>query len=187
MPRPAPGPRIVIVGTTGSGKTALARDLARALELPHVELDALNWGPNWTPVPVDVFRDRVQEALRSDAWICEGNYRAVHDLVWPRAEELVWLDYPFRVVFPRLLRRTWRRLRNREILWAGNRESLRGQFTPTGILVWQARTHWRLRRQIPARLSQPQHTHLHLSHLRSPRQTDEWLAARGRPGPPTPE
>ena len=141
-------------------------------------MDALNWGPNWTPAPVEVFRDSVQKALSSDAWICEGNYRAVHDLIWPRADELVWLDYPYPVVLRRLLGRTWRRTRNREILWAGNRESIRGQFTPTGILVWQARTHWRLRRQIPARLSHPQHAHLRLSHLRSPEEVEDWFGRR---------
>ncbi|TME62901.1 MAG: AAA family ATPase, partial [Chloroflexi bacterium] len=47
--------RISVVGTTGSGKTTFARELARRLGVPHVELDALAWGPNWTLVPVEVF------------------------------------------------------------------------------------------------------------------------------------
>ena len=55
--------RINVVGTSCSGKTTLARDLARRLVLPHVEFDALFWGPNWTPVPTDVFRERLTTSL----------------------------------------------------------------------------------------------------------------------------
>src|SRR5436305_799712 len=45
--------RLVVVGTSGSGKTTLAREIARRRALPHVELDALHWGPNWTEPPVE--------------------------------------------------------------------------------------------------------------------------------------
>lgn len=49
------GQRISVVGTSGSGKTTLARKIAKTYELPHVELDQLQWEPNWTAVPTDVF------------------------------------------------------------------------------------------------------------------------------------
>ena len=55
--------RIVVVGTSGSGKTTLAREVARRLALPHVEIDALHWGPNWTEPPVELFRQRAVRAI----------------------------------------------------------------------------------------------------------------------------
>ncbi len=55
--------RIAVVGTTGASKTMLARRIADRLGLPHVELDAIYWEPDWTHAPDDVFRQRVAEAL----------------------------------------------------------------------------------------------------------------------------
>jgi adenylate kinase family enzyme len=65
--------RIAVVGTTGSGKTALARRVSRQLDIPHVELDALYWGPHWAPAPTEVFRQRAAQALSGDAWVVDGN------------------------------------------------------------------------------------------------------------------
>ena len=90
--------RFSIVGTAGSGKTTLARRLAQRLGVPHVELDAIHWGPNWQPAEPDDFRQRARAALRGDAWTTDGNYRSVRDIVWGRAQAVVWLDYSLPVV-----------------------------------------------------------------------------------------
>ena len=37
--------RIVVVGTSGAGKTTLARRIAAQLQLPHIELNAINFVP----------------------------------------------------------------------------------------------------------------------------------------------
>ena len=83
--------RVVVVGTTGSGKSTLAARLARALGCPFIEPDALFWGPEWTPVPRDEFRSQVAAAVAADAWAIGGNYSVARDLIWPRADTLVWL------------------------------------------------------------------------------------------------
>jgi len=43
--------RINVVGTSGSGKTTVARRAAEALGVPFVELDALHWEPGWQEAP----------------------------------------------------------------------------------------------------------------------------------------
>ena len=97
--------------------------------MPFVEVDCLVHGPNWAETPDDELRARLRPVLDSDGWVIDGTYRRkLGDLVLENADAVVWLDLPMRVWFPRLLRRTVRRLRGREKLWNDNTESLRGAF-----------------------------------------------------------
>ena len=170
------GDRIAVVGTTGSGKTTLARTLAERLKRPHVELDALHWEPNWQVAPLEVFRARVVEALDRPQWIVDGNYGKVRDLVWARADTIVWLDYPLRVILGRLFRRTARRVVTGEELWNGNREELRSALSRDSIILWALTTYRRRRREYPHLLGRSQNAHLATIRLRSPREADRWLA-----------
>lgn len=168
--------RVVVVGTSGSGKTTLASQLARRLGLPHVELDAIHWGPNWTPAPVDVLRKRVAGALSGEAWTVDGNYSRVRDIVWSRADTVVWLDYSLPVIMGRVIRRTVRRSLFREELWNENRERFRDSFfSRDSIILWSLQTYQRRRKEYPLLLSQPENAHLDLVRLRTPREADIWL------------
>ena len=189
--------RIVVVGTTGSGKTTVARRLAQLLGVAHVELDALNWQPGWVDLNVHdspEFRRRVEAAvLASEAWVVDGNYRRARDVVWPRAMAVVWLDYPLWLIMWRLFRRTVRRAWTREELWNGNREKLRTHFlSRDSLFLWALQSHSRTRREYPVLLTQPEHAHLWVFRHRSPRETEHWLrrfeagvrdAPTVRPGP----
>ena len=117
--------RIAIVGTTGSGKTTLAKALAENLGVPHVELDAFYHGPNWLQSPKDEFRKLADAATLEGSWISDGNYHLARDIVWPSATTLVRLDYSFPIVFLRLFKRTMLRGILGTELWNGNREGLR--------------------------------------------------------------
>ena len=118
---------IVVVGGPGSGKTTVARDLARRLALRHVELDSLWWGPHWTPRDAADFEGGLREIAGTDGWVADGNYFDVGaaTILWPAADTLVWLDIRRRVAIARVLRRTTMRALRRCDLWAGNRQSLR--------------------------------------------------------------
>jgi adenylate kinase family enzyme len=168
--------RIVVVGTTGSGKTTLACQLSQRLGIPHVELDALYWAPNWTPVAVAVFRERITQALHGDAWVVDGNYSKMHDIVWGRADTVVWLDYALPVIMGRLVWRTFRRLITREELWNGNRERLWDQlFSRDSIFLWALQTYRRRRREYPILFEKPEYAHLTVVRLRSPQSARDWL------------
>ncbi|MBA2719805.1 MAG: hypothetical protein H0U52_11285 [Chloroflexi bacterium] len=101
--------RIVVVGRTGSGKTTFARELAAALRVPHVELDSLYFGQQFSTAPLAILRERTSAAIESEQWVTDGNKRAVRDLVWPRADTVIWLDYSLGVSLWRLAKRARRR------------------------------------------------------------------------------
>ncbi len=168
--------RVVVVGTSGSGKTTLARQLAAQLNCPHVELDALYWLPGWDEAPDDLFRERALAALVGDCWTTDGNYSKVRDIVWGRADTVVWLDYSFPLVFWRIFKRTvWRGISRQELWGTGNRENLLRMFTRDSMLWWVIRTYRRRRREYPALFRQPQFAHLNIVILRSPRDMQRWL------------
>ena len=168
--------RTAVVGTSGSGKTTLAAALANRLGAPHVELDAYRHGPNWTPTPDDVLRRNISDTLSREKWVADGNYSAVRDIVWTRATAVVWLDYPFPVVFWRLFRRTLARSLTGAELWNGNREILWRHFlTRDSLFLWAFQTHRRLRKTLHQALAAPEHSHLAVLRFRSPAATDFWL------------
>jgi adenylate kinase family enzyme len=173
--------RINVVGTTGSGKTTLARELARRRGLMHIELDALFWEPRWTEAEPNVFRARTVAALDAadqthDGWAVDGNYSRVQPVVWGRADTVVWLDYPLPVILRQLFARTLRRTIRQEELWSGNRERFfNAFFSRDSILLWALKTYRAKRRDYPRRLAAPENAHLSIVRLRSPREMRRWL------------
>jgi adenylate kinase family enzyme len=175
LPQPAPR-RVVVVGTTGSGKTTFAREVAAIIDAPHTELDALFWEPGWTPAEPEVFRARALQIVVTPAWVIDGNYGPVNDLVWGHADTFVWLDYPMPLVMRRLLARSFRRSWTGEELWNGNRERFTTQFlSRDSLLLWACQTHWRRRREYPDRLRLPAFAHLDVHRLYRPDDTDRLL------------
>lgn len=169
--------RINVAGTSCSGKTRLARRIAATLDLPYVEMDALFWDRDWTPVPPSTFRERVAQAASGERWVIDGNYRSVRDITWQRADTVVWLDYPMPVVLGRWLRRTMSRIRSGEEFWAGtgNRESVRNALRRDGLLFWILTTHVPRRRRTLADLAaRPDLTWVR---LRSPAAAERWVSA----------
>lgn len=168
--------RLSIVGTSGSGKTTLARQISHCLTIPHVELDALLWEPNWVPVPTVVLRDRIEQALSGDRWVVDGNCSREHDIIWSRADTVVWLDYSLPVIMSRLIRRTWQRVVTQEELWSGNRETLGKALSRDSILLWALQTYPKRRKEYPMLLQKPEYAHLMVFRLCSPQAAQDWLS-----------
>jgi hypothetical protein len=171
--------RAVVQGTSGSGKTTFSTALAARMGVPHIELDALHHGPNWTEASSVELQERVLAAIEAtDRWVVDGNYeRKFGDLVLERADTVVWLDLPLHVCLARLWRRTSGRIRDDVELWNGNKESWRGALWGTeSLFVWTVRSHVHRRRTFPAHLERlPQ---LDVVRLRSATEADAWLATQ---------
>ena len=168
----------IISSASGNGKTTLGRELAARLEVPFVELDALVHGPDWVETPDDDLRAQVEPIVESDAWVIDGAYRGkLGDLVLDAADVVVWLDLPLRVWLPRLIRRTARRIRRREELWNGNRETLVNViWGRESLLVFAVRSHFRRRREYPDALAR-----WRVVRLRTPAAVERFLADVSKP------
>ena len=172
--------RVSVVGSSGSGKSTVAARLAEQLGVPHTELDAINHQPNWTPLPPDAFRRRVTEITAAAQWVVDGNYSTVRDIVWDRADTVVWIDLPRGLVARRITMRSIRRVVRREELWNGNRERLRNLLTrdPEESAIrhsWQ--NHQKNHDRYAAARDDPAFAQLHFVQLRSQREIDAFLTA----------
>jgi adenylate kinase family enzyme len=168
--------RIVVVGTSGSGKTTVATRIAKELGLLHVELDSIHWAPNWTEIPDEDFRKQVFEATKGDGWVADGNYSKVRDILWSRADTLVWLDLPFSVVFWRVLKRTISRIINTEVLWNENIERWNALIGLDSMPLWVIKTYWRRKREYSKLLTQAEYSHLHVIKLKTKKDVETWLS-----------
>jgi adenylate kinase family enzyme len=162
----------VIASASGNGKTTLGRALAARLDVPFVELDALVHGPNWTETSDEDLRALVTPIVAQDAWVIDGTYRSkIGNLVLDAADTIVWLDLPIRVWFPRLLRRSARRLTGREPMWNDNRETLRGVLGGRDALFpFAIRMHFARRREFPVELAA-----YPVVRLRTVEEVERWL------------
>jgi len=169
--------RVAVKGASGAGKTTFAAELARRLVVPHIELDALHHGPNWSEPSAEEFTARVRAVMAANpqGWVIDGNYeRKVGQLVNDAADTLIWLDLPLRTLLARLVWRSARRIGNQQELWpgTGNRESWRTVlFDWDGLLPWAVRSFRRHRREWPRRFA----SHPNFVRLRTPAEVAAWL------------
>jgi len=171
--------RVSLVGVPGSGKTTVGRQLAASLGVPFVELDAIFHQPGWGELPRVDFRQRVRDALTADRWVVDGNYSAVQDLVWQRADTVVWLDLPRPLVMRRIILRTIRRAVTRECLWNGNREPLTNFYRldpEKNVIRWAWVKYHQYVERYGAAMHDATYAHLSFVRLRSRHEVDAFLA-----------
>ncbi len=169
--------RVVVVGVTGAGKTTLAAALARALGVPHIEIDAIQWRENWSQAPLDEMLAALAQRTAGPGWVADGNYSKLRPTLWPLADTIVWLDYGLLRCLWRVLWRTLRRVHNKELLWGVNRETVRNTLlAKDGLLAWAVRTHGRYRREFEGLMRGEDYAHLRWVRLRTPREARRWLA-----------
>ncbi len=171
--------RVAVVGNAGSGKSMLAARLAAQLAVPNVELDSIFHLAGWRELSEDQFRAEVLAVTAGDAWVVDGNYVAVREQVWDRADTVVWLDLPRRVVMPRITWRTLSRMVTRRELWNGNRERLCNLLSTDperSIILWSWIKHAEYRRRYAAAMADPRWAHLTFVRLTSPAAVRRFLA-----------
>lgn len=180
---PAPLRRIQVMGNSSAGKSTLAEQLAGMLEVPFVELDALNWEPDWVGLNVadpDAFDQRLRDATAGDGWVVAGSYTSFSQRAfWDRLQTVIWLDLPRPVLLWRVIRRSWRRWRQRELLWGTNYEKFWPQFfvwRKSESLIWWIWTqHQRKRQDMLRMMADPRWRHVHFVRLLSAQEVQAFL------------
>lgn len=143
--------RVIVVGTSGCGKTTFARRLAACLGLPHIELDRLFWLPGWQQRERDDFRRLAAEAAAGPRWVIDGNYGSLRDITWPRATHALWLNSAFPRVVWQVTRRTLGNIAARREVFPGCRETFANSFLSRKSVIWWAiSTYHRRQRQLAA-------------------------------------
>jgi adenylate kinase family enzyme len=166
--------RVLVSGISGAGKTTMARELAARLGLPRHELDALHHGAGWRKRPE--FEADVERLAATDAWVTEDQYQTfIGELLWERADTVVWLDLPRGVIMRRVVRRTFMRLLTRVELTNGNRERWRDLPSAGHPIRWAWSQHADRRARTEAVALR--HPDVHVVRLRSPAEVAAWVDA----------
>jgi adenylate kinase family enzyme len=167
--------RVSVLGCSGAGKTTFGKRLALRLGCPFIELDAIYHQPNWTPLSDDAFRARVETAIASDRWVCDGGYPAVHPMVRARATDVVWLDPPRAVVMAQVVWRSLARAATREELWNGNRERMSHWFDADHPIRWAWSTFEKKRADYEACMTRPEYARVSFHRLRTREETRAFI------------
>jgi adenylate kinase family enzyme len=169
------GTRIHVTGNSCSGKSTLGERLAQILEVPLIELDALNWEPGWISLdstdPQELER-RIREATLGDGWVVAGSYRNYcQRIFWPRLQCVVWLDLSMPLLVWRVIKRSWQRWRSKELLWGKNYERFWPQLMvwnkDESLIGWIISQHHLKRRDMLADMADPRWAHIRFLQLRS--------------------
>ncbi|GGB36445.1 hypothetical protein GCM10011492_29010 [Flexivirga endophytica] len=153
---PTAARRILVYGVTGSGKSTAAKCIAALTGLPLTLADELTWKPGWVPVADDLQRELFADVVSADRWILDTAYGAWLDLVLPRAQLVVALDYPRWFSLQRLVRRTLLRAIDKKPICNGNTQPWRGLYAQDSIVRWHFDSFARKRDRMRAWASAPQ-------------------------------
>lgn len=173
--------KINVVGTSGSGKSTVARQLAHKLAVPYIEMDKLYWRPNWQGTSDNEFLQSVEQALASApaGWVLDGNYTRTKAVKWRNVDWVVWVDYGFCRTLWQAIRRAAVRAWYQTELWpgTGNCESFRRSFcSRESIILWTLKGYRQNRKKYQADQQDVNLRHLRFIHLRSPAETVDFLA-----------
>lgn len=168
--------RVLVVGTSGAGKTTVADAIARRYHLPHIELDGLFWKPGWGHSTDPEFCAKLERACAGDRWVVDGNYfYKLGDELWERADTAVWLDLPLAQILWRAARRTIAQALTRKELWNGNRDHLSHLWRKGYIMRWVLASHAQNRKRYADAMRDPRFRHITFVRLCSSHDVRAWL------------
>jgi adenylate kinase family enzyme len=171
--------RVVVYGTTGSGKSTFAQKLASVCTIPCIELDLINWRPGWVgrnEHDVDGFVADVRQAIAAKAWVATGSYGDVRRMMWARATDVVFLDLPRYVVMWQVISRSFVRATSGTDVFPGCRESWRHWLKPDHPIRWAWDTYEKRRLQYAVLTQEAEFSHVVFHRCRTRAEVSATLA-----------
>ena len=144
----------MVIGATGSGKSTLARRLSNKLGLKHIELDKLLFDKELERVSDTTFRKRVVSLSKKESWVCDGIFYNIADLLWPKADLILWVGAPLITIYRRVLLRSIYRIITRKTKPGGQRETFRTAFGKDGIVRVVPHIYSNVQREYPKLISE---------------------------------
>lgn len=142
--------KIIVTGTSCTGKTTLGEKLSKKLSITQIDLDDIHFLPNWIEKENEQFIKEVNDTVDGlDNWIVSGSYQTIlKDTLWKKASVIVWLDYPLNLILRRCLIRTFRRVVFKEKCCGDNYETLYHVLFKENMFVWIFKTYWKRKRRL---------------------------------------
>lgn len=100
--------RILVIGSSGAGKSTFAKRLGTATGVKVIHLDQIHWKPNWTEPPKEEWRATLEDALKGEAWIMDGNFGGTMEMRMAACDTVIFLELPRLVCIYRILKRVAR-------------------------------------------------------------------------------
>ncbi|MFC2074729.1 DNA topology modulation protein [Bdellovibrionota bacterium] len=98
--------KILVLGSSGSGKSTFATKLGKKLGNEVIHLDRHFWKPNWTKPSREEWHQTNSELAQKPKWIIDGNFCNSLNLRMPHADTIIYLDFPkFLCLYRVLIRR----------------------------------------------------------------------------------
>jgi adenylate kinase family enzyme len=170
--------RVVVVGTSGCGKSTFARQLAAILHVRYLEMDGLFWLPGWRQRDPAEFHNLVEKVVETEQWVIDGNYGAVRTMIWTRATHIIWLNYSYPRVVWQVTRRTVANIVHKREVFPGCRETFRNAFlSRESVIWWSISTYHRRRERYQVMMAGQGFDHLQWIEMRHPRDTERFIAS----------
>jgi adenylate kinase family enzyme len=166
--------RVLIHGCTGSGKSTAAKRIGAALDLRVHLVDEVMWQPGWVTLSDDQQQEWAGHTCAEDHWVIDSAWSLWVRLAYERCDLIVGLDYPRWLSFARLTRRTFHRVRTRELVCNGNIETWRNAIGRDSILWWHMKSFGNKRRRMRAWAADQAGPPVLL--FRHPAELDAWIA-----------
>ena len=142
--------KIIITGTSCTGKTTLGKQLSKELSIVQIDLDDVHFLPNWVEKEDEQFIKEINDLVDElNEWIVSGSYQTVlKDTLWEKASVIVWLDYPLTLILRRCFIRTFRRIFYKEMCCGENYESFSRMLFEENMFIWIFKTYWKRKRRL---------------------------------------
>jgi adenylate kinase family enzyme len=170
--------KIAIIGSTASGKSTLANKLSKLYDLPHIELDQILF-ENRKRKTDDEFRDAVRLVVKEPEWICDGVFYNLADIIWPKADIVIWLDLPLKTAYKQVLSRSLGRIIKAQSKPGGQRETLKTAFGRNGIVTKTPHIH----RKVTANYEELVKQYVssdNLVRLKSRKEVSSWVGSQSK-------